>query len=215
MMIRAYDELYLDSAQNILGHAFDFAVMTLDIAPDFFASVFAASDAAKQFAAGNPAYVAGINGCELARLVLERANVSFPEKEDVMYLDRSPEYWSGWALAFYQWYTGYSFSEILTAAPLTVILQMYPRFHEMDLLQFADRMTELMKSSFPETRLKMHRENCGLSQSMLAKKALVPLRQIQLFEQRQRDINKTSALTLLKLSRALRCRMEDLTEAET
>ena len=37
-------------------------------------------------------------------------------------------------------------------------------------------------------------------------------RQIQLFEQRQRDINKASAVTLLMLSRALHCRMEDLIE---
>ncbi|WP_300789400.1 hypothetical protein [uncultured Acetatifactor sp.] len=38
------------------------------------------------------------------------------------------------------------------------------------------------------------------------------LRQIQLFEQRQRDINRTQALNLLRLARALCCRMEDLVE---
>jgi len=41
----------------------------------------------------------------------------------------------------------------------------------------------------------------------------VPLRQIQLFEQGQRDINKTAAVTLYKLSKALCCRMEDLLES--
>ena len=34
MAIRAYDELYLPGAQNILGHAVDFAVMTLAIEPN-------------------------------------------------------------------------------------------------------------------------------------------------------------------------------------
>ncbi len=51
-----------------------------------------------------------------------------------------------------------------------------------------------------------------MSQSDLAAYSGVKLRQIQLFEQRQRNINKASAVTLLKLSRALSCRMEDLME---
>lgn len=62
------------------------------------------------------------------------------------------------------------------------------------------------------TRLRIRRENCGLSQSELAADSGVPLRQIQLFEQRQRDINKTAAETLLQLSKALYCNMEDLME---
>lgn len=53
-----------------------------------------------------------------------------------------------------------------------------------------------------------------MTQSELAAEADVPLRQIQLFEQGQRDINKTSAITLLKLSKALHCKMEDLLEPE-
>lgn len=31
MVIRAYDEIYLANAQNILGHAVDFAVLSLEI----------------------------------------------------------------------------------------------------------------------------------------------------------------------------------------
>ena len=40
MEIRAYDEAYVVTAQNILGHAVDFAVMTLNIDPDIFADAF-------------------------------------------------------------------------------------------------------------------------------------------------------------------------------
>jgi DNA-binding Xre family transcriptional regulator len=53
-----------------------------------------------------------------------------------------------------------------------------------------------------------------MSQSELAAEADVPLRQIQLFEQRQRSINMTAAVTLLKLSKALCCRMKDLLEKD-
>ena len=109
MEIRAYDESYVQSAQNVLGHAVDFAVMTLEISPEVFGNAFCVSNASKQFAIGNPRYVAGINGCELARLVLEEARIPFADTADAMYLDKSPEYWSGWALAFYQWHSFRSF----------------------------------------------------------------------------------------------------------
>ena len=71
MMIHAYDETYLSSAQNILGHAVDFAIMSLNLDPDTFGNAFSVSSVSKQFAIGNPRYVAGMNGCELTRLVLD------------------------------------------------------------------------------------------------------------------------------------------------
>lgn len=52
----------------------------------------------------------------------------------------------------------------------------------------------------------------GLSQSQLAKASGVGLRSIQLYEQRQKDINKAHAIALYRLSRALRCTMEQLLE---
>lgn len=212
MAIRAYAEEYLSGAQRILGDAVDFAVMSLGVEPDAFGKAFAVSGASKRFAAGNPSYVAGINGCELARKVLAETHTPFEDADDVMFLDKGPEFWAGWALAFYQWYSGYSFMEILTAVPLSKILQMYPVYHEMDILQFADRMRKEMKAAFPHTRLRARRENCGFSQAELAGDAGVSVRQIQLFEQGQRDINKTAADTLFRLSRSLHCRMEDLLE---
>ena len=214
MAIRAYDELYLPGAQNILGHAVNFAVMTLAIEPNVFGNALAVSESAKQFSEGNPRYVAGMNGCEFARAVLDDVEVAYRESADEMYLDKSPEYWAGWALAYYQWFTSRSFMEILRAMSLNDIIRMYPLYHEMDLSHFVEQMDRFMKETYPQTRLRDRRSNCGLSQSELAADADVPLRQIQLFEQGQRDINKTSAITLYKLSKALHCRMEDLLEPD-
>ena len=214
MAIRAYDELYLPGAQNILGHAVDFAVMTLAIEPNVFGNALAVSESAKQFSEGNPRYVAGMNGCEFARAVLDDVEVAYRESADEMYLDKSPEYWAGWALAYYQWFTSRSFMEILHAMSLNDIIRMYPLYHEMDLSHFVEQMDRFMKEAYPQTRLRERRSNCGLSQSELASEADVPLRQIQLFEQGQRDINKTSAITLYKLSKALHCKMEDLLEPD-
>lgn len=212
MEIRAYDEVYIADAQNILGHAVDFAVMTLNLEPDEFANAFIVSDTSRQFANGNPHYVAGMNGCELARHVLSKTNTPFADAEDVMFLDKSPEYWAGWALAYYQWYTSRSFMDILTAVPLSRIIDMYGVYHEMDILQFIDHMEEMMREAYPMTRLKARRKNNRMSQSQLAAESGVALRQIQLFEQKRRDINNAAAITLFKLSKALNCRMEDLIE---
>ena len=214
MAIRAYYEDYVSGAQNILGHAVDFAVMTLNIDPDDFGVAFVVSSVSEQFSIGNPKYVAGMNGCELARAVLAQVGILYADAEDVMYLDKSPEYWAGWALAYYQWYSSRSFSEILAAVSLSEIIRMYPVYHEMDTEHFVLRMNELMKETYPSTKLRMKRQNIGWSQADLSRESGVALRQIQLFEQRQRDINNASAITLLKLSRSLCCKMEDLLEPE-
>lgn len=212
MAIRAYDKLYIEGAQNVLGHAVDFAVMSLNLEPDTFGNAFAVSDSSRQFAIGNPRYVAGMNGCELARKVLSETGIPFTDTEDAMFLDKTPEYWAGWALAYYQWYSCRSFSEILTTVSLEEIIRLYHPYHEMDIIQFVDLMNRRIKKAYPQTRLRIRRETCGLSQSELAEEANVPLRQIQLFEQRQRDINKTASETLFRISKALCCRMEDLLE---
>ena len=212
MEIRAYDEAYISGAQSILGHAVDFAVTTLKLDADVFGNAFAVSSVSKQFAMGNPLYVAGTSGCELAREVLSETHTSYTDAEDSMYLDKSPEYWAGWALAFYQWYSRRSFMDILEAVPLSRIIQMYAVYHEMDITQFSEQMDTLLQKAYPSTRLKTRRTNSGLSQSELAAASGVALRQIQLFEQRKRDINKAASITLLQLSKCLRCSIEDLME---
>ena len=212
MAIHAYNETYLYNAQNILGHAVDFAVMSLNLDPDTFGNAFAVSSVSKQFADGNPRYIAGMNGCELAREILTETHMPFTDTEDAMYLDKSPEYWSGWALAFYQWYSLRSFMEILSVVPLSSIIKMYPVYHEMDITQFADHMDELLRDAYSDTKLRTRRKNHGMTQSELASDSGVALRQIQLFEQRQRNINNAAAITLLQLSKALHCRIEDLME---
>lgn len=181
--------------------------------PDEYFVRFIVSGIAAQFGSGNPKYVVGMTGCELVRAVMEQSGTPLSDDiADEMYLDKSPEYWAGWALCYYQWLTGHAFSHIHHAVPISEILGMYPALHEADITKFAGIMHEKMRAAYPETNLKRLRTLAGLSQSELARQSGVSLRQIQLFEQRQRDINRTQALNLLRLSRALFCRMEDLVE---
>ena len=151
-----------------------------------------------------------MTGPELVEQILLGCGLSSFTEEPVLYLDKSREYWSGWALAYYQWESGRTFTEILQQVALRQILDMYTIYHEMDISRFSQDMEKTLREKQQISRLAVYRHMVGISQAELARRAEVPLRQIQLFEQRQRDINKTSAATLFRLSKSLHCRMEDL-----
>ncbi len=212
MEMYAYNSTYLEQAQQNLGNMMDYAVNTCDLNPNHYFEMFLVTGVAEQFGKGNPRYVAGMNGCELVKEVLAKSNLPIPEKEEQMYLDKSPEYWSGWALAYYQWISGKSFERIHKAVKVEKILSMYSTLHEADISKLVGIMDEKLKQFYAETNLKIIRTRAGLSQSELAELSGVSVRQIQLFEQGQRDINKTQALNVARIARALGCRMEELLE---
>lgn len=205
----AYDEEYVTLAQRVMGDMLDYAVNTLNYELQNFYRMFLISGIARQFEIGNPAYVAGRNGCEVAKEVIVLSGLDMPEAEDLMYLDKSPEYWTGWALAYYQWKSGQSFRQIDHAVSIDTVCAMYDPLHEDDIEKFVYIMNEKLKQQ-DVSRLRRLRTYAKLSQQQLAEAADVPVRQIQLFEQGERDINKTQGMTLLKLSRVLKCRPEEL-----
>jgi DNA-binding Xre family transcriptional regulator len=209
-MICAYDELYLPLAQRVMGDMLDFSVNTLRVAIGEFYKMFLVSGMAHQFEIGNPTYVAGKNGCEVARLVMDECGWRYPDAEDAMYLDKSQEYWIGWALAYYQWKSNRSFLEIAHSVPVESMYAMYPTLHEADLSLFVDVMDEKCREYADQSRLRRFRSYAMLSQRQLADASGVALRQIQLFEQGQRDIKKTQGETLKRLAQALHCDMDEL-----
>ena len=201
--ICAYNELYFPLAQRALGDMYDFAVNTLGILLEEFQQMFLVSDVSRQVAKGNPSYVAGKNGCELARAVVLECTGEEPVQEDVMYLDKSPEYWIGWALAYYQWESGLSFTYIERLLPAKQMYALYPTLHEADVSQFSAIMDERLAAQQKGGTLRRLRSYAGMTQRELAEESGVPLRQIQLFEQGQRDPDKAQAATIEKLKKAL------------
>jgi DNA-binding XRE family transcriptional regulator len=193
-----------------MGDMYDFAVNTVGMTLSSFHEMFIMSGMSYQIEIGNPTYVAGKNGCEVAREVIHACSDIEVGPEDVMYLDKSAEYWIGWALAYYQWISGKSFEAIDECIKIDKLYGMYNTLHEADISLFVEIMDEKFREHREESMLKRLRMYAGLSQRALADKAGVPLRQIQLFEQEQRDINKTQGATLYQLSSALGCSMERL-----
>ena len=126
--------------------------------------------------------------------------------------DRSAEYWIGWAVAYYQWYSSRRFGDIFKALPFDDLRKMYYTLHEADITKFADVADEKVREYFKDTNLKRIRTAYGCSQSELAKLSGVSLRSIQMYEQRQKDINKASVETVNRLAKVLGCTIEDLLE---
>ena len=211
-MTHAYSESYLSDAKDRLSQFFDYLINDCGMKADWVASIFLSSGYAEQFERGNPAILAGMSGIELARVVVKATYKKKKLPEPRYSEGLSPEYWAGWALAEYQWYSGKRFKDIFEHVKLSEIIPMYSVYHEMDISKFIETMGERCSTALPECRLKKLRESRGLSQAELAKISGVSLRSIQMYEQRVNDIDKAQAQTIYKLSRVIGCTMEDLLE---
>ena len=212
MMTHAYQEIYLSNAQSALGDAFDYAINTCKISGENFIQMLLSSSVCKKLENGEPAYLAGKSGIEISREILvETTGKQFSQEQDYD-LSRSPEYWIGWAVAYYQWFSGRKYNQIFEALPFQDLEKMYYTLHEADVSKFADIAESRVKEVFPDTNLKRIRTTYGCSQSELAQRSQVSLRSIQMYEQRQKDINKASVETIHRLSKVLGCTMEDLME---
>lgn len=208
-MIHAYDELYLPHARSIFAVMLDGAVGELGHDLRDFYDLFLVSDVSRKFARGHVGIIAGTSGIELACDIL---GLEDERRQIVLPASRSPEYWTGWALAFYQWYTGLSFQVIDREVPIEKIRDMYFPYHEMDILQFVDKMDAMRQSARCNTYLKLMRQNMNMTQRQLAELSGIPLKTLQQYEQGSKSINKAQAEYVINLSRVLCCRPEELLE---
>lgn len=212
MTMSAYNELYLNDAMQNLGDMIQYAVCELKFNPDIFFEWFIASGVASQFEKGNPKYIAGMSGYELAEEVLKTTNVNYERKEPKYSIDLSKEYWAGWILAYYQWETNQRFEDIVyNGLTLSIVISMYI-LHEADISKFVESANEIISRNKMnrKTKLQQIRKARGFSQRELSEVSGVTLRMIQLYEQRQNDISKAQVNIVIRLAKALGCKVEDL-----
>lgn len=211
-MIHAYREIYLNNARATLAEAFDYAINTCNISGADFVKMFLVSSISYKMEKGEPKYVSGKSGIEIAREIVFETMGKNLENEPVESFGRSKEYWIGWALAYYQWYTSRKYSDIFKVVSFDELAQLYYVLHEADISKFVDVINKRIEEVFPETNLKRIRNAYGITQSELAKISGVTLRSIQMYEQRNKDINKASAESLYRIAKVLGCTIEDLIE---
>lgn len=206
-MIYAYDKLYLEKARTLLGRMLDFAVYDLKVDVADFYNLFCDSEYAKKFENGNTSLLAGKSGVELAYDLVGESSV-----KPRFTTNRSAEYWAGWALAYYQWHTSLSFKEINDIVSIESVIKMYPKYHEMDIMQFVDELNEVYSKLNCKSNLKKKRVEANLSQSELSKISGVPLRTIQQYEQKQKSINSAKVESVIAISQALSCDVKEILE---
>ncbi len=187
------------------------AVFAFDIDGGEFLRCFIQSGIAHEIESGNPKYVAGKSGLELCLEVIgktygdsQKANVDVIES-----YDRSPEYWVGWMLTHYQWYSGRSFRDILDTVPYNELLGLYPTLHEAA----TEKSYEVLDLHFKAriSSLKRLRENSGMTQKELAFVSRVSINTIRAYEQGTKDIRKAQTDIVTRLADALKCKAEELT----
>ena len=82
---------------------------------------------------------------------------------------------------------------------------MYHTLHEADVTKFTDIVNERIQAQRIRT-------SYGCTQAELAERSGVSLRSIQMYEQRNKDINKASVDALYRISEVLGCSIESLIE---
>jgi DNA-binding transcriptional regulator YiaG len=195
---------------NNLGDMFDFAINTFNKSYEDFWKTFAYSNIAIEFERGNPSFVVGKSGYELFYTLFDISSKDALLNPDVELISKSPEFWCGWILAYYQWAYNVSFKTIQSKLSFEKLLSLYSTLHEIDEQKAAEVLHERLTNT--PTKLAIIRKSRQLKKGELASLSGVSLRSIQMYEQRNNDINKAQAQTLRALSRTLCCIIEDLLE---
>ena len=204
-MMYAYDELYLRNARTALANCLDYAVYSLGYDLEVFYQMFLKCDLTDRFEKGDPFLVAGHSGVELALMVVEKNTGRYEAKDRIYHDGKSREYWCGWTIAYYQWYTGCSLRQLDREVPITSVMLMYDKYHEMDIMHFVERVDEFRQAGRVITYLKMMRQVSGLSQSELSRRTGIPLKTLQHYEQGTKSLAKANASYVLDLARVLGC----------
>ncbi len=201
-MIHAYNEEYLPTIQSKLASMIELAVLEEQIDIDKFINLFLSSKVCRALETADPILALGKSANELLAIILEKDACEFAESSYA-----SPEYWTGYTLAYAQWYFNKSFAELIAVYPCSKLIDNYFPYHEMDITNSLNLYSARLNL---ESRLKILRVAKKLSQSQLALLSGIPVRTIKAYEQGKIDICKAQAETLYAIAKVLNCTIEDL-----
>lgn len=209
-MTRAYDIAYLDDAMTSLGAMLDYAVNSCGEDLALFYARFLASGVADAFSRANPKYLGGMSGVELAALVASRTGRVLPKGDGLIDIG-SPEYWTGWTLAYLSWHLDLDFGTI-QARGLTIqsLRERYPVLHEADLSKSVHFAVIRLNEASGGELLKRARKNARMTQLQLSEITGIPLSVIRSYEQDKRSLKSAETENVRRICRALGCRIEDI-----
>lgn len=137
---RAYSELYLSDAMLKLGSLFTYGVYDYGYSIEDVWEKFTSSIYGHLFGNGDTHIIAGMSGIEIMRSIEDRYGTEFPIPKHR--LVRDSIFWSGWIMAYYQWYTGQSFNVLGKQIDIKDVELLYNPMHEADKMKMVDSLIE-------------------------------------------------------------------------
>ena len=101
---------------------------------------------------------------------------------------------------------------MLHVVPFDALRSLYYPWHEASEERVARLVCDMAKKASRQTKLALARKKLKKTQQDLAYESGVSLRSIQMYEQRQRNINEASVTSVRAIAKALHCNIEDLLE---
>lgn len=205
-MERAYNIAYLEDAMSAVGVMLDYSVNSCGEELTSFYNRFLASGVARLVFSADPRFLGGYSGIELAEIVAMRTGK--PLKPSGSFIDiGSPEYWTGWTLAYLSWFLNIDFRTMKERGlDATDIICKYPTLHEADLTKSVSFAMERIASRINIANpLKVARMNAGITQKALASASGVSLRAIRAYEQGKLSLTNAEYDSVISLSAALAC----------
>ena len=111
-------------------------------------------------------------------------------------------------LTHYQWYSNRTFKSILDTVSYDELVGLYGTLHEADI----QKSYEVLDAHFAknESKLKIARKHCGLTQEALANESGVSLNTIRAYERKSKNLNKAGFDIVMRLAKALKCDVSEL-----
>ena len=203
-MIHAYHDFYLPVVQELLANMFELGVYYENKTLEEMVDIILKWDKIDLVESGDPVIVCGKSANEWLGIILNKPALRVSQP-----VYASTEYWFGYVLAYAGWYFNISYKRIIEEYGLERLKLNYFPFHEMDIMHLMDDIKEKMGL---KNKLKFYRELRGYSQSELAIYSDIALRSIKAYEQGTVELSKASGESLYKLSKALKCSIEELLE---
>jgi len=210
-MRRAYSGLYLDDAMRNMGEMIEYGEEACGLDQDLLLRMFILTGYAGRWEKGDPRVISGLSGTELCRRLIDESwEGRGTEIPPIIRYDTGDAYWRGFVLAYYQWWSGRPFPEILACIRRTDLQRMYPAYHTASEEKAVDEIEALLQRRGSISRLQTYRKRLGLSQQELAARANVNLRTLQEYEVGRKDLRRAAVETVLSLAGALGCSPSEL-----
>lgn len=136
-----YNKLYVDEAAENMAFAFDYAYNGMNMSIKEFSEKLLNFEYIHLLENGNPKFIAGKSGTELARLICDK------EDEPVVDCIYEPKaaFWIGMIVAYYQWSRNTTYKEIFTNIMPEEFEKMYHIQHERSIESVLENIDQMIK----------------------------------------------------------------------